>query len=162
MDTPDNRFFAGFRVDLSTGELATDGGPVPMERQPARALAYLVRHAGRLVSREELRRAVWDDDTHVDFERGVNYCVRQIRIALDDEVRVPRFVQTVPRQGYRFIAPVSAVQPSTEPRRPRRMAVALTLAAVLGGLAVVEVGPRNDSHHAVAIAVLHTVHDFLF
>jgi DNA-binding winged helix-turn-helix (wHTH) protein len=163
MDTPDHRRFAEFRLNLVTGELTSAQAPVRMERQPARALAYLVRHAGRLVTREELRRAVWDEDTHVDFDRGLNYCLRQIRIALGDDVRAPRFIETVPRQGYRFIEPVSIRSSAVEaaPRR-RVVAAAAIVTAALAVLAVVESGPRNESHHAAAVAVLRTVHGILF
>lgn len=99
------RFF-DFELDPATGELWRRGHTVALERQPAIALSCLATHAGRLVTRDELRRAIWPDGIHVDFDRGMNYCIRQLRAALGDEARQPVFIETIPRQGYRFIAAV--------------------------------------------------------
>ena len=104
------RFF-DFELDPATGELWRRGHTVPLERQPAIALACLASHAGRLVTRDELRRAIWPDGVHVDFERGMNYCIRQLRAALGDEAREPVFIETIPRRGYRFIAPMQRQAP---------------------------------------------------
>ena len=99
------RAFGDFTMNLDTGELRRNGKAVPIERQPARVLARLVQGQGRLVTRRELIEAVWPDDTHVDFDRGLNYCIRQVRIALGSEAGA--FIETVPRQGYRFVAPAA-------------------------------------------------------
>lgn len=93
----------------STGELRRDGTPVRLQAQPARVLAALVRRAGDVVTRDALQREVWGDGTHVDFERGLNFCIAQVRSALRDSADSPRYVETVPKQGYRFIAPVAPV-----------------------------------------------------
>lgn len=160
------RRFHAFELNLRTGELRQDGGAIPLERQPALALVLLVTNAGRLVTRAELQSAIWPADTHVDFERGLNYCLRQIRLALGDDARAPRFVETVPRQGYRFMAPISAssVIPATRTsvHRSRRMVAAAVLAAVLAGGWAAEAGPRNEDHHRLAIQLATAVHDFLF
>jgi DNA-binding winged helix-turn-helix (wHTH) protein/TolB-like protein len=103
--------FGIFDFEPGTGQLRRDGRPVRLERQPARVLAVLLARAGELVSREELRESVWGPDTHVDFDRGLAYCLSQIRGALGDRGDSPRFIQTFPRRGYKFIAPV-AVEPS--------------------------------------------------
>src|SRR2546422_11528395 len=79
---------------------------VALEPQPARALALLLARAGDVVSRDELRAHLWGGDTHVDFDRGLAYCVGQLRSALGDTADNPRFVQTFPRRGFTFIAPV--------------------------------------------------------
>ncbi len=79
-----------------------------LEPQPAKALALLLSRGGEIVSREELRDAVWGADTHVDFDRGLAYCVSQIRTALGDSGDNPRFVQTIPKRGFKFIAPLSS------------------------------------------------------
>lgn len=88
------------------GELWRSGIPVKLQAQPARVLAVLLAHAGEVVSRETLQREVWGPGVHVDFERGLNFCIAQVRSALRDSADSPRFIATVPKQGYRFIAPV--------------------------------------------------------
>ncbi len=82
-----------------------------LEPQPARALARLLSGAGDLVTREELRAAIWDEQTHVDYDRGLAYCIGQVRVALGDSGDNPRFVQTLPKRGFRFVAPVARVAP---------------------------------------------------
>jgi DNA-binding winged helix-turn-helix (wHTH) protein len=164
------RFF-DFELDPSTGDLRRRGHTVPLERQPALALACLAGRAGRLVTRDELRRAIWPDDVHVDFDRGMNYCIRQLRAALGDEARHPVFIETVPRQGYRFIAPIQQhTSPAARTAAVRRGAgfagaillavVTLTSAAVWD--AAVASADAKTHHHAVAVAAARAVHDFLF
>src|SRR5204862_3822682 len=84
-----------------------NGRLVAIEPQPARALLLLVSRPADVITRDELRDAVWGKDTHVDFDRGLAYCVSQVRTALGDSGDNPRFVQTLPKQGFKFIAPVS-------------------------------------------------------
>jgi DNA-binding winged helix-turn-helix (wHTH) protein/TolB-like protein len=98
--------FGLFEFDPETGTLSREGIPVRLQPQPARVLGILVGHAGDVVSREDLRQQVWAEGTFVDFERGLNFCVAQIRSALGDSATSPRFLETLPRRGYRFIAPV--------------------------------------------------------
>ena len=81
---------------------------VPLEPKPARALTLLIARAGELVTRDELRAHLWDAGTHVDFDRALAYCIGQVRQALGDSAENPRFVQTVPRRGFRFLLPVVA------------------------------------------------------
>ncbi len=100
--------FGTFEFDRDSGELRRNGRAVALEPQPAKALALLLARAGEVVSREELRDAVWGKDTHVDFDRGLAYCVSHIRTALGDSGDNPRFVQTVPKRGFKFIAPLSS------------------------------------------------------
>jgi DNA-binding winged helix-turn-helix (wHTH) protein/TolB-like protein len=100
--------FGLFEFDPAAGELRKQGRLVRIEPQPARALALLVSHPGEVISRERLRSQVWDEGTHVDFDRGLAYCLGQVRTALGDSADNPRFVETLPRRGYRFIAPVQA------------------------------------------------------
>jgi TolB-like protein/DNA-binding winged helix-turn-helix (wHTH) protein len=92
--------------DPASGELTREGRNVRLQRQPARLLALLAARPGEVVTREEIRQALWGDDTHVDFERSLNFCVARLRAALGDEAASPRFVETLPTRGYRFIAPV--------------------------------------------------------
>ncbi|MEZ5294358.1 MAG: winged helix-turn-helix domain-containing protein [Vicinamibacterales bacterium] len=98
--------FSTFSFAPDSLELSRDGRRVAVEPQPARALAVLLSRAGEVVSREELRRALWGDQTHVDYDRGLAYCIAQVRTALSDSAETPRFVQTLPKRGFRFIAPV--------------------------------------------------------
>ncbi|HEY6339775.1 MAG TPA: winged helix-turn-helix domain-containing protein [Candidatus Sulfotelmatobacter sp.] len=107
--------FDVYELDLENGELRKQGRPVRLQPQPFKVLAKLVSEPGRLVTREELQHHVWDD-TFVDFERGLNFCIRQIRAVLADDVETPRFIETVPRRGYRFIAPLELVDRELEPR----------------------------------------------
>jgi DNA-binding winged helix-turn-helix (wHTH) protein/TolB-like protein len=108
--------FGTFEFDDESLELRRGGRLVALEPQPARALAILLRRANDVVSREELRLAVWGPDTHVDFDRGLAYCLSAIRQALGDKGENPRFVQTLPKRGYCFLAPVrvAAEAPSAE------------------------------------------------
>jgi DNA-binding winged helix-turn-helix (wHTH) protein/tetratricopeptide (TPR) repeat protein len=98
--------FGPFRLDLDSHELHRSGAAVNLQRQPAKLLALLVQRAGELVTRDEIRRSVWGTDTFVDFDQSVNFCIRQIRTALHDNADTPCYVETLPRRGYRFIAPV--------------------------------------------------------
>jgi len=100
--------FGIFEFDTDSRELRKNGRAIALEPQPAKALAVLLAKAGEVVSRDELRDAVWGSDTHVDFDRGIAYCISQVRVALGDTADNPRFVQTVPKQGFKFIAPVSS------------------------------------------------------
>ena len=90
---------------------------IRLQAQPAMVLSHLLAYSGEIVSREELRHAIWGDDTFVDFERGLNVCIAQIRSALGDESTSPRFIRTVPRRGYQFIHPVEAI-PLASPSEP--------------------------------------------
>ena len=103
--------FGTFEFETESRELRKNGRVVALEPQPATALALLLSRAGEIVGRDELREAVWGSETHVDFDRGIAYCVSQVRTALGDSGENPRFVQTVPKQGFKFIAPVAVVAP---------------------------------------------------
>jgi len=98
--------FGVFEADLETGELRKNGEKVPLQTQPFQVCAILLKRSGELVTREELRQKVWPEDTFVDFDQAVNTAIKKIRIALEDEADHPRFVETLPRRGYRFICPV--------------------------------------------------------
>ena len=107
--------FSGFELRLDSGELRRRGVPVKLQLQPARVLALLALRAGAVVTREEIRNAVWGEESHVDFDLALNYCIRQIRVALEDSAAQPRFVETLPRVGYRFIGPVEVRRDSDPP-----------------------------------------------
>lgn len=107
--------FGVFEFAADSGQLRKAGRLVPLEPQPARALALLLAEADRLVTRDALKEAVWGPDTHVDFDRGLAYCISQVRSALGDSGDSPRFVQTIPKKGYRFIAPVATPEQPAPP-----------------------------------------------
>ena len=100
---------------METSELRKSGRLLKLQPQPVRVLCLLVAKAGELVSREEIRRLLWGDSTFVDYDVGVDYCVNRIRSVLCDKARAPRYVETLPRRGYRFIAPVKRQRPFVEP-----------------------------------------------
>jgi DNA-binding winged helix-turn-helix (wHTH) protein/TolB-like protein len=104
--------FGQFELDPGTGTLQRDGVPVRLHPQPARILVMLVARPGDIVRRDELREAIWGTETFVDFERGLNFCIAQIRSALGDSAESPRYIETLPKRGYRFIAPVRDVAPA--------------------------------------------------
>lgn len=126
--------FGDFVFDAASGELWRDGRRVRLQPQPSRLLALLLSKPGALIGREEIRLALWGSDTHVDFERSLNFCVARLRSALRDSAEQPRYVETVPTRGYRFIATVTAgdskARPIADPGGPtaahRRVAVSVS------------------------------------
>jgi TolB-like protein/DNA-binding winged helix-turn-helix (wHTH) protein/Tfp pilus assembly protein PilF len=101
--------FGVFELDLRSGELQKQGRKIRLEGQPVDILICLLENPGELVTREELHRKLWPADTFVNFEHGLNAAVKRLRQALNDSAGNPRFVETLPRRGYRFIAPIQAV-----------------------------------------------------
>ena len=99
--------FGDHELDCRTGELRRDGISLKLQPQPAKVLSILVNRAGEVVTREELAEQVWGTDTYVDFEHGLNFAIRKIRSALEDDPDKPRFIETIPKRGYRFIATVN-------------------------------------------------------
>ncbi len=111
--------FGSFEVDLRTGELRRNGVAVKLQGQPFQILAMLLEHPGELVTREDIRRRLWADDTFVDFEHSLNAAVKRLREALGEDAATTRFVETVPRRGYRFITPVVVGSKSAVNREKR-------------------------------------------
>jgi DNA-binding winged helix-turn-helix (wHTH) protein len=130
--------FGPFDFDPGTGGLWRDGRPVRLQPQPAKVLALLVARAGEVVTREELRQAIWGGATFVDFERGLNFCIAQIRTALRERASSPHYVETLPKRGYRFIASIAQADASpTESHPPGRRRLAITIATAEAALALV-------------------------
>jgi DNA-binding winged helix-turn-helix (wHTH) protein/TolB-like protein len=102
--------FGIFEFDGASCELRREGALVRLAAQPAQVLACLIARPGQVVTREELCAAVWGAETFVDFERGLNFCIAQVRSALGDEATTPTFIRTVPKRGYQFIAPLDVVK----------------------------------------------------
>jgi DNA-binding winged helix-turn-helix (wHTH) protein len=123
--------FGPFELDVDRGELRRESEAVKISPQPFKALTLFVSRAGELVTRDELRRALWGDDNIVDFNAGVNFCIAQLRVALDDPAARSAYLVAVPRRGYRFVATIERVGEAA----PVRMDKSL-LTAVAAGLAV--------------------------
>ncbi len=115
--------FGLFEADLSAGELRKRGRKIPLQDQPFRVLTLLLQRPGELVSREEFQRALWPGDTFVEFDEGLNKAIQKLRQALDDSSDNPRFIETLPRKGYRFIAPVDRPAGDVQPARVDGQAV---------------------------------------
>src|SRR5437588_8370496 len=101
--------FGHFEVDECTGELCKDGIKVRLQEQPLQILQILLEHSGEVVTREELRKRVWPSDTFVDFDHGINNAIKRLREALGDSGETPRYIETLPRRGYRFLHASAAV-----------------------------------------------------
>ena len=111
-----------FELDTGSGELRRNGDRIKLPPQPFRILELLVRRSGEVLTRAEIRERIWSDDTFVDFEQSMNFCIRQIREAVGDRADAPRFVETLPRRGYRFLLPVESLVP-VEPKPFKRLIV---------------------------------------
>lgn len=103
--------FGDIEADLRAGEVRRDGGRTVLPEQPLRILVCLIERAGEVVTRDELRKELWPDNTFVDFEHGLNSAIKRLRDALGDSAETPRFIETVPRRGYRFIARIDTPAP---------------------------------------------------
>src|ERR1043165_786152 len=121
--------FGPFTFDQELGELSRDGQRLPLQEKPRQLLAALLERPGEVATREALRQKLWQTDTFVDFEHGLNTAIKKVRKALGDSADAPQFIETLSRRGYRFIAPVridetrgipavwTASQPHSVPRR---------------------------------------------
>ena len=134
--------FGPFEIDPEGEELRRSGTLVRLARQPFRILLLLIRRAGEVVPREEIHAAIWGDETYVDFEHGINSAIRQIRFALADNAEQPRYIRTLPRRGYSFIAAVEHVANADKPvvvakpvpPRARRSSVGIVAVAIIVAL----------------------------
>ena len=98
--------FGPFELDAVNRELRKRSIDVKLQPQQFAVLLMLVRRAGQIVTRDEIHQHIWGTNTFVDFERGINFSINQIRAALGDDAEKPRFIETIPRRGYRFVAPI--------------------------------------------------------
>lgn len=129
--------FGAFELDAANGELRKAGVTLKIHPQPLQVLQLLAEHSGEIVTREKIQRCLWHDNTFVDFERGINFCVNQIRDTLGDDAEKPQYIETLPRRGYRFIAHVNVGAVPTVPGASRsRLAtagVALVMVLLVAG-----------------------------
>src|SRR4051812_44470030 len=175
MPLPPSRIaFGDFLFDPASGELWRDGAMVPLQPQPSRLLALLLARPGEMVSRDQIRQALWGSDTHVDFDRSLNFCVAKLRAALNDSAAEPRFIETLPTRGYRFLeaavkAPAAAMPPppaqpdppppalaDAPPSRSRTgyvVSAALLVAAI--AILVMRVAPVGSAAPTVLVVPFH-------
>jgi TolB-like protein/DNA-binding winged helix-turn-helix (wHTH) protein len=156
--------FGAFELDLQNNELRRAGVLLKLSPQQFQVLRLLAENSGQLQTREDIQREVWGADTFVDFDRNLNVCVAQIRATLNDDSDAPRFIQTVPKRGYKFIAPVERVaagaseQPVTLPARtwarPKWLWFAAAIAACVVISLVYAMWPRSRGPARTMIATL--------
>jgi TolB-like protein/DNA-binding winged helix-turn-helix (wHTH) protein len=156
--------FGSYEVDLGSRELRRQGLKISLQDQPFRLLALLLERAGEVVTREELRDKLWPADTFVDFDHSLNTAVKKLREALGDSAETPRYIETLARRGYRFVAPLKEAGPSLPPpttaHLPASARGALVVAAVLSITALVTYwvarrpGPRTPPGQRLTLAVL--------
>src|SRR2546425_5473682 len=143
--------FGAFEVDLRAGELRKSGARIKLQEQPFQILVMLLEKPGEVITREELQQKLWPADTFVDFDDGLNTAIKKLRDTLGDSADSPRFIETLPRRGYRFIYPVNGarapadvqVLPMTWWRRPRATGL-LALTALLAIAVASTVGDLPD------------------
>ena len=114
--------FGRFELDPKRGELRKDGEIIRLPPQPFKVLLSLATRSGEAVTRDEIRQEIWGSDTFVDFDQALNFCIRQIREALDDDAHAPRYIETLRRRGYRFLPPIETAAAGA-PARPTRLIV---------------------------------------
>ena len=131
--------FGTFQLDVQSGELRRNGVKLRLPGQSFQILLRLLERPGEVVTREKLRQQLWAADTFVDFDEGLNAAVKKLRLALGDSAENPRFVETLPRRGYRFIAPVARVEAEE--------------AAGAGALPALELRPQARASWALLLAV---------
>jgi DNA-binding winged helix-turn-helix (wHTH) protein len=105
--------FGCFELDPKRGELRKDGEVIRLPPQPFKVLLSLAMRSGEAVTRGEIRQEIWSGDTFVDFDQALNFCIRQIREALNDGAHAPRYIETLPRRGYRFLPPIETAAAGT-------------------------------------------------
>jgi DNA-binding winged helix-turn-helix (wHTH) protein len=148
--------FGVFELDTESEQLLKNGLAIKLKPQPFKLLKLLVNEAGRVVTRDEIRAALWTGDTFVDFDQGVNFAIKQVREALDDDSERSLYIQTVPKRGYRFVAPVEIITPgenlfSVVPTDPR---MHKALWANIAELRLAEQRRRKQMKIAMVVAVL--------
>jgi DNA-binding winged helix-turn-helix (wHTH) protein len=165
--------FGDFELDILSGKLCRDGRPVKIQPQPLKVLSVLLEQPGEIVSREHLRARIWGTSTFVEFDQGLNYCIRQIRLALGDEASDPIYIETLPKQGYRFIGPIAAnghvanpvramaPVPTPPPKKPhwKILGTAIALIAFVAAGALVRVTKPSASRQPATYAQITSFTD---
>ncbi len=154
--------FGSYEADLRAGELRKSGTRLKLQEQPFRVLVMLLERPGEVVTREELRSKLWPSDTFVDFDNSLNTDINKLREALGDSAANPRFVETIPRRGYRFVAPVEAPRalvpppkaPRTLPLKYLVLAAVVVLVLLAAAIWLLRSRTRNSATMSAAVAVL--------
>jgi DNA-binding winged helix-turn-helix (wHTH) protein len=146
--------FGAFELYIDGERLLRNSRSVRLQPQPFRLLCLLAGQAGRVVTREEIRAALWTSDTFVDFEQGVNFAIKQVREALGEDADHPIYIQTIPKRGYKFVAPVEAVgsQPVQSPQARTDGTLSKLLWSHIAELRIAE-DRRKKRRRAVLIGV---------
>jgi DNA-binding winged helix-turn-helix (wHTH) protein len=161
--------FGDFELDLDCGELRHGGRLVRLQPQPMKLLALFLRNPGTVVTRDGIRAELWPDGTFVDFDQAVNFAIKQVRDALGDSAEKPLYLQTLPRRGYRFIAPVDggpvAKDAGGHPREPGTTTIRLQK-AVWSNIAELKLAERRQRRMtaitvAAAVVILGSLLAFL-
>src|ERR1700680_3254119 len=149
--------FGIFEVDLRSGELRKNGIRIRLHHQPFQLLTLLIEHAGDVVTREEFKNKLWGSETFVDFDVGLNSAIKKLRDALGDSADVPRYIETIPRKGYRFIGPLPELPSSNAGRElPRlrwrwRWLLPITAAAAIAALLLFLGKPSSVQIRSIAV-----------
>jgi DNA-binding winged helix-turn-helix (wHTH) protein len=158
--------FGAFEVDPEAGELRKQGVKIKLADQPFSILVRLLDRPGEVVTRDELQRKLWAANTFVDFERGLNKAMNRLRDALSDSAAEPRFVETLPKRGHRFIGRVEGPEtevpieapPPIEPRRAgggwKYLTAGAGLLIVIAGLALILLPPSNDPRAVTSLVLV--------
>jgi DNA-binding winged helix-turn-helix (wHTH) protein len=125
-----------FELNVTTEELRKSGTLIRLAPQPLKLLELLARRSGQVVTREEIQSTLWGGKTYVDFEQGMNHCIKQIRNALSDSADTPLYIETLPRRGYRFLAPVVTKRIPAPPPRVVESTSGIQTSAIPAGLPV--------------------------
>jgi DNA-binding winged helix-turn-helix (wHTH) protein len=133
--------FDDYVVDPRSGELHKSGHKIKLQEQPFQILTILLEHPGEVVTREELCRKLWPQDTFVDFDHSLNTAIKKLRQALHDEADEPRFIETLPRRGYRFVGSMKEDQLQTQLQKPQQPSALAT--DLIGGVFRVKVQVRE-------------------
>lgn len=147
--------FGEFELDVTAGELRRNGVRLKLQPQPFKLLLLLANRPGALVSRDEIRQALWPDGTYVDFDQAVNFSIKQIRDVLRDIPERPLYIETVPRRGYRFIAPVTT-PPSESPARVGTTTIRLQK-ALWQNIAELRLAEARRHRHTLMFGVIASV-----
>ncbi len=150
--------FGVFELNLDLEEIRKNGIPLKLPPQPFKLLSLLAIRSGQVVTRDEIQQQLWGDDTFIDFEQGVNKCVKQIRTALNDNADNPLYLETIPRRGYRFLAPVRTKTVPAPPPQVREASSALlgdvasqVRARIESASAGAALGPLQDTNRTTAV-----------
>lgn len=144
--------FEEYALDLRAGELLKGGRKIRLQEQPFRILAILLERAGQVVTREELREQLWPADTFVDFDHSLNTAVKKLRQALNDEAEKPRFVETLPKRGYRYVGPAVESVPDAQPSGASGADEAARATVSAGG--IIETGAPARGRRLIAAAIV--------